>query len=398
MRPTSNSRTEMTRDEDETRANTSIKDEVVQVQTEYQSAVPVKSGNPGNETDSDNESIPAKVRQFFDTSEAQQISTKANEISTAESPGRVKDRPKLHRAVSWKINRTPVPKRLLTPTKKPDINSHSLGVQLPSASHSNNITQGSSDSKTHRDQAAPASSRLPSRRKRSLEQESSHGSLFEASSSPPPSQRRRSTLRSATGASTVHVWLNNSSGRDRAASNYQPPAVVDAVDSDMSVVPVPVVEPVLDLPQFQAAATMAGMEDEQAPARESPVRDATQEATAIKGSAADVGEVIDAYKVAYIILYVSLSICDYGTVAVSLGSCLTINQFFDTVIAVWKGESENQKEKIAAVTVKVADHDTLVVREGIEDSWLKVLELVDEAPVWEDGRGKCDVRVRIIMK
>ena len=36
--------------------------------------------------------------------------------------------------------------------------------------------------------------------------------------------------------------------------------------------------------------------------------------------------------------------------------------------------------------------------EGIKDSWLKVLEVVDDARVWENGKGKCDVRVRIIMK
>ena len=39
-----------------------------------------------------------------------------------------------------------------------------------------------------------------------------------------------------------------------------------------------------------------------------------------------------------------------------------------------------------------------LLREAVTDSWLKVLEVIDKAPVWRDGKGKCDLKVVIIMR
>ncbi|MCJ1302602.1 hypothetical protein MMC08_005406, partial [Hypocenomyce scalaris] len=78
-------------------------------------------------------------------------------------------------------------------------------------------------------------------------------------------------------------------------------------------------------------------------------------------------------------------------------SCLS-ETFLQTIINAWGLDRE--KDDVAAVTVSFdwLSQGSFVLLEGIKDSWLKVLEVVDDARVWENGKGKCDVRVRIIMK
>ena len=112
---------------------------------------------------------------------------------------------------------------------------------------------------------------------------------------------------------------------------------------------------------------------------------------------APVAQLIDDYKTSHTTLHISLSTNDYGAVPVYLSSCLS-DTFFQTILNAWGLDSE--KDDVAAVTVSFdwLSQGSFVLRQGIKDSWLKVLEVVDDAPVWENGKGKCDVRVRIIIK
>lgn len=35
-----------------------------------------------------------------------------------------------------------------------------------------------------------------------------------------------------------------------------------------------------------------------------------------------------------------------------------------------------------------------MLRDGVRDSWLKVLKVIEEAPVWQDGKGKRAVKIK----
>lgn len=106
---------------------------------------------------------------------------------------------------------------------------------------------------------------------------------------------------------------------------------------------------------------------------------------------------IDDYKAANTWLYVLLSTNDYGTFPLRLRSCLD-SVYFDTILNAWGLDSA--KDDVAAVTVKFEwlDQAAFVLREDVNDSWLKVIEVINEALVWEKDKGRCDVKVKIIMR
>ena len=115
------------------------------------------------------------------------------------------------------------------------------------------------------------------------------------------------------------------------------------------------------------------------------------------GTPATVDLVIEEYKAVNTWLYVSLSTNDYGETALRLQSCLN-DTYFDSILKAWGLDKHKDDVAVVIVNSDWPGQGALVVREGVRDSWLKVVQVIDEAPVWEDGKGKCDVKVRIIVK
>lgn len=98
--------------------------------------------------------------------------------------------------------------------------------------------------------------------------------------------------------------------------------------------------------------------------------------------------------------YISLSSNAFGAVPVKLSSCPTIGLFYASIAASWDISEVN----IEAVSVRLAgqtDTDALVVKREVPDSYLELLEVIEDAHCWANEqarRKKCHVKITVHMK
>lgn len=100
-------------------------------------------------------------------------------------------------------------------------------------------------------------------------------------------------------------------------------------------------------------------------------------------------------------LHISLSSNNYGAVPVKLNACPTIDTFFQIVLSAW--ELENQASHVAALSIIfkwLTGEEPMVVTRVVPSSFETMLDIIAEAPCWENAETKkrCDVKVKIIMK
>ncbi|SLM38477.1 hypothetical protein LPUS_08696 [Lasallia pustulata] len=182
-----------------------------------------------------------------------------------------------------------------------------------------------------------------------------------------PSSARHGDAASKASAQPTQPSANSAATATAAKPNYQhfPPGFI---------------------PQTTQAAESIGLALPSQPALRGP---------APASAAAD--QLIDGYKAAHTTLYISLSSSDIGIVPISLRSCLG-ETYFQNILKAWGLDSK--KDDVLGVTVSFdwLNLAPFLLREAVTDSWLKVLEVIDEAPVWRDGKEKCGLKVVIIMR
>ena len=93
-----------------------------------------------------------------------------------------------------------------------------------------------------------------------------------------------------------------------------------------------------------------------------------------------------------------------GFVPLRLKACMTISTLFSTVIAVIavSGHQEVQEEPIKRLMAvflwkdDTDDYKTINIDKGTEGSFEIFLEIINEAPCWEQEGGKCGVAVKVV--
>ena len=99
-------------------------------------------------------------------------------------------------------------------------------------------------------------------------------------------------------------------------------------------------------------------------------------------------------------LHVSLSINMFGAIPIRLSSCPNMNLFYAKVTASW-GITEADIEAVSVCFDWLPGVEPMVIKKEIEDSYLALLEVVEEAPCWTEGapgKKKCSLRVTLHMR
>lgn len=90
-----------------------------------------------------------------------------------------------------------------------------------------------------------------------------------------------------------------------------------------------------------------------------------------------------------------------GIIPLKLRSCMTMDTFFASIITATRN-TDDHETSISAIMVsfdwKDADDRarTILVRKDITDSFEVFLETIDDAPCWNDEKGKCEVEVDVV--
>jgi len=90
-----------------------------------------------------------------------------------------------------------------------------------------------------------------------------------------------------------------------------------------------------------------------------------------------------------------------SVVPLKLRSCMTIDSFFSTIITATG--SANQEREISTIMVEFDFREegdakrSILVKRDVEDSFEVFLEMIDEAPCWEDEAGRCEVAVEVML-
>lgn len=110
---------------------------------------------------------------------------------------------------------------------------------------------------------------------------------------------------------------------------------------------------------------------------------------------------ISPYKQRHTILRATCTSTILGVVLLKLRSCMTIDNFFESIISATG--YEDQKSSISTIMVTFdfkADDDStksILVKRNIVDSFEAFLEIIDKAPCWDDDEGgRCEVAVDVI--
>lgn len=111
--------------------------------------------------------------------------------------------------------------------------------------------------------------------------------------------------------------------------------------------------------------------------------------------------VISPYKQRYTILRASCPSSIVGMVPLKLHSCMTLETFFATIInATGYVEQASTLSTIMVTFDFKQDSDSkksIFVKRNVVDSFEVFLEMIDEAPCWDEERGRCEVAVDVVL-
>lgn len=87
-----------------------------------------------------------------------------------------------------------------------------------------------------------------------------------------------------------------------------------------------------------------------------------------------------------------------------LRSCRTISDLFDTVASICDMRHTAHRKTVGTLKATFAwlpandSSRTMLLKEGLEDSFEFLLETIDEAPCWESENGKCTIHVEVVHR
>ena len=144
-------------------------------------------------------------------------------------------------------------------------------------------------------------------------------------------------------------------------------------------------------PPYETPAPTPGTTNQPAPAAET--HDLQPQAPASLPS-------LTPYKQTHTTLRVTRDSNLIGFVPLRLLTCMTMSTLFSSVIAASGHKGDEEPIKCLMVVFDWKDEDdvykTMYIDKGIEGSFEIFLEIIDEAPGWQDERGKCGIAVEIV--